>query len=81
MRCIRRRLHGHGERCAANLWPQPSTGDANAHMKDAVEVFLNREVCRGAVPLLDAQRAIAADWLAVCNTRGLTTAPQMPWPN
>jgi hypothetical protein len=33
----------------ANLWPEPWTGDANAHMKDAVETFLNREVCRGTI--------------------------------
>jgi hypothetical protein len=34
-------------------------------MKDAVENFLNREVCRGTIALGDAQRQIATDWLAV----------------
>ena len=29
----------------ANLWPEPWTGDANAHQKDAVETHLKREVC------------------------------------
>jgi hypothetical protein len=31
------------------VWPEPWTGDANAHMKDAVETYLNREVCRGTM--------------------------------
>ena len=49
----------------ANLWPQPWGGDGNAHMKDAVENFLNREVCRETIALADAQRMIATDWYAV----------------
>lgn len=60
---------------AANLWPQPRTGDASAAMKDAVEVFLNREVCRGVLPLTEAQRQIATDWLAVYRERGLRPTP------
>ena len=55
----------------ANLWPQPWDGDANAHMKDAVEVFLNAEVCRGAMSLADAQREIATNWLQVFRAQGL----------
>ena len=49
----------------ANLWPEPWTGDVNAHQKDTVETFLNREVCRGIIQLVDAQRMIATDWLEV----------------
>ena len=37
----------------ANLWPEPWAGDGNAHQKDAVENFLNREVCRGTMLLAD----------------------------
>ena len=59
----------------ANLWPEPCTGDANAHQKDAVETTLETEVCRGAVSLADAQRMIASDWLAVYRSRGLQPAP------
>ena len=59
----------------ANLWPEPWNGDANAHMKDSVENYLNREVCRGAIQLVDAQRMIATDWLAIYTSRGLHTAP------
>src|SRR5438309_91372 len=55
----------------ANLWPEPWTGDANAHQKDAVETHLKTEVCRGAVALADAQRIIATDWYAVFNSNGL----------
>jgi len=56
----------------ANLWPEPWTGDGNAHEKDAVENFLNHEVCRGTMQLAEAQRAIATNWLAVYRTHGLT---------
>jgi hypothetical protein len=59
----------------ANLWPELWNGDANAHMKDAVEIFLNREVCRGAMPLAEAQRQIVTDWLAVYRSHGLSPAP------
>jgi hypothetical protein len=55
----------------ANLWPQPLIGDANAHMKDAVETFLHREVCRGVMQLNEAQRQIATDWLAVYRAHSL----------
>jgi hypothetical protein len=56
----------------ANLWPQPWEGGTNAHQKDAVETHLKQEVCRGAVALLDAQRMIATDWLAVYREQHLT---------
>jgi hypothetical protein len=66
---------GGAPRDVANLWPQAWTGEANAHMKDAVETYLNREVCRGAIALTEAQRQIATDWLGVYRARGLTPAP------
>jgi len=59
----------------ANFWPQPWTGDTNAHQKDAAETQLKREVCSGAASLADAQRMIATDWLAVYRGQGLTPAP------
>jgi hypothetical protein len=37
-------------------------------------MLLKREVCRGAVPLAEAQRMIATDWLAVYRTKGLAPA-------
>lgn len=60
----------------ANLWPEPWTGEPNAHEKDAVENFLNREVCRGTMQLADAQHAIATNWLAVYRSRGLQPATE-----
>ena len=58
----------------ANLWPQFWNGEANAHLKDAVETYLNHEVCRGGMPLAEAQRQIATDWLSVYRSRGLSPA-------
>lgn len=43
-------------------------------MKDAVETYLNRAVCRGAMPLAEAQRQIASDWLSAYRSRGLSPA-------
>jgi hypothetical protein len=44
-----------------NLWPEPG---ASPNPKDRVESAANRAVCEGRMPLADAQRAIAADWVA-----------------
>jgi hypothetical protein len=59
----------------ASLWPEPCTGNTNAHMKDAVETHLKCEVCSGAVSLAEAQRMIATDWLTVVKSNGLQPAP------
>jgi hypothetical protein len=48
----------------ANLWPQPLIGEWNAVRKDALETKLCRLACDGKVPLDEAQREIAADWIA-----------------
>ncbi len=44
----------------ANLWP----GESSADLKDALEAKLCRLACDGKVPLADAQREIATDWIA-----------------
>ena len=59
----------------ANLWPEPRSGETNATMKDAVEVYLHDQVCRGAVLLIDAQRDIATDWLSVYRAKHLAGTP------
>jgi hypothetical protein len=48
-----------------NLWPQPRTSADgwNANLKDELEAILGRLVCSGRLPLADAQRAIAANWI------------------
>ncbi|OIQ89736.1 hypothetical protein GALL_283520 [mine drainage metagenome] len=47
-----------------NLWPEPRNSQWNASRKDGLELRLYRLVCRGKVPLAEAQRAYASDWIA-----------------
>ena len=49
-----------------NLWPEPRRSDDgwDADRKDELEYALNRLVCAGRLPLSEAQRAIATDWIA-----------------
>ena len=48
----------------ANLWPQPRFGEWSADRKDALEAKLCQLACDGKVPLEEAQREIATDWIA-----------------
>ena len=48
----------------ANLWPQQRFGEWSADRKDKLEAKLCRLACDGEVPLAEAQRAIATDWIA-----------------
>jgi hypothetical protein len=50
-----------------NLWPEPYDGPLNAHDKDRVEDAAHRLVCAGKIPLADAQRKIATDWVSFYN--------------
>jgi hypothetical protein len=56
-------LGGHPRRLS-NVWLQPWDGPHGAHMKDILEVRLQRLVCSGQIALLDAQFCIAEDWEA-----------------
>lgn len=49
-----------------NLWPEPRhvIGGWGSDAKDRLENRLHTDICRGRLPLLDAQRAIARDWIA-----------------
>ncbi|MBS0367528.1 MAG: HNH endonuclease [Proteobacteria bacterium] len=60
-------LGGHPWRLS-NLWLQPWDGPHGAVSKDGLEVRLQRMVCAGEIPLLDAQECIAEDWEA-CQRR------------
>jgi hypothetical protein len=61
---------GGAPRDPANLWPEPNeivltdgtAVDSNA--KDNLEDYLHGAVCAGTLPLGDAQRLIAGDWIA-----------------
>ena len=46
-----------------NLWPQPWTGQWNAHKKDVVETELNKQVCSGKLTLAEAQHMISTNWI------------------
>ncbi len=49
-----------------NLWPQPHrvAGGWGSYAKDRLEDRLHALVCDGRVPLAQAQREIATDWIA-----------------
>lgn len=47
-----------------NLWPEPRHGAWNALVKDRLENYLHEQVCIGAMPLGQAQREFATDWIA-----------------
>lgn len=46
-----------------NLWPEPYHGAWNAHLKDKLENKLHLLVKEGKIPLEQAQREIATDWI------------------
>jgi hypothetical protein len=53
-----------GADVAANLWPESyDTLPWNAAVKDELEDFLHREVCAGRIPIEEAQKEIAEDWI------------------
>ena len=47
-----------------NLWAEPYAGEYGARVKDAVETALHRMVCKGEMPLAQAQKCIVSDWVA-----------------
>ena len=51
-----------------NLWPEPG---ASPNPKDDVEYAANRAVCRGEMPLAQAQREIATDWVSLGRSLGV----------
>ena len=54
---------GGNPRDPRNLWPEPRKGEWNASRKDDLEYIIYRMVCRGEIPLADAQREMASDWI------------------
>jgi hypothetical protein len=52
-----------GADVAANLWPEPWTGQMNAHDKDRLEDWAHDAVCfEGSLPLRNAQAMFLGDW-------------------
>lgn len=46
-----------------NLWPEPRDSQWNAEKKDALEFSLYKLVCNGRVPLDEARKEIAQNWI------------------
>jgi len=67
---------GGAPRDPRNLWPQPTEvqlpdGTAvGSGAKDGLEDYLHSAVCAGAMPLDDAQRLMAGDWIAAWEAAG-----------
>ena len=58
---------------ARNLWPEPDYSGRHGfylNPKDKLETALKRLVCAGRLSLADAQRQIAADWVAAMRRYG-----------
>ncbi len=53
-----------GSNSLKNLWPEPYTGDWNAHVKDKLENKLHDLICSGQLDLKSAQQQIATDWIS-----------------
>ncbi len=53
-----------GSNSLKNLWPEPYGILWNAHVKDALENRLHREVCEGRLSLGVAQKQISSNWIA-----------------
>ena len=54
-----------GDNAAANLFPEAAEPAPGFKEKDVVEVYLQEQVCAGALDLAAAQTQVAADWTAV----------------
>jgi hypothetical protein len=53
-----------GSNAIRNLWPEPYATARGARAKDRLENRLHEVVCAGRLTLVQAQRAIATDWIA-----------------
>lgn len=58
-----------------NLWPEPG---ATPNPKDAVEDYLNRQVCEHKMTLAAAQRAIVVNWITIYRQIGASAQPKPP---
>jgi len=57
-----------GNNTKGNLWPQSYlTLPLNARRKDVLEGALHRMVCKGKMPLAQAQKEVSEDWIIAYN--------------
>lgn len=66
---------GGDPRDPRNLWPQPYFAPYGARHKDTVENYLHDQVCSGKMQLVEAQRRVAQNWIAVFLSIPGRTAP------
>lgn len=52
-----------GSNDIANLFPEPASPKPGFREKDKVENYLHRQVCKGAMPIEEAQYGIATNWI------------------
>lgn len=65
-----------GTTAPENLWPQRYRSPAwNAHVKDALERLFAEKVCNDDMPLAQAQREMATDWVAAYKRHFRTDVP------
>jgi hypothetical protein len=57
-----------GSNDISNLFPEAAEPRPGFHEKDVVETYLHRQVCNGVIPLTEAQRSIATNWLTIYNS-------------
>lgn len=56
----------------ANLWPESrDTEPYNANVKDRLEEHMIGPICRGEIPIEQAQHDIAADWIGMARKYGI----------
>ena len=54
---------GGSPRDPKNLWPEPRDSQWSAQEEDALEFVIYKMVCRGGVPLAQAQHEMARNWV------------------
>ncbi|MEO6147537.1 MAG: hypothetical protein ABIT70_10950 [Sulfuriferula sp.] len=57
-------LEDGGADDAKNLWPQIYDGPCNAHMKDQLENYVHRAICKKQMTIPEAQALLLTDWVA-----------------
>jgi hypothetical protein len=67
-----------GSNDQSNLFPEAASPKPGFHEKDQVENYLHDQVCSGATTLVQAQQAIATNWLAIYETLpgAISSTPQ-----
>jgi hypothetical protein len=52
-----------GANARANIWPASASHGVGFHEKEVLNIRIHELVCQGAIPLAQAQKDIATDWV------------------